>query len=78
MRYVFSKDPCVDGRIAAYELWSNQAALALHFEHENYSNMGALLRGLGISSTQNRYRCDHREPVYNDTGIPRADFFTLA
>ena len=30
--YVFSKDPCVEGRIAVYELWEDEASLAAHFE----------------------------------------------
>lgn len=74
--YVFSADPCVDGRIVVYELWDNTAALAPHFHHENYVNMGGLLRSAGITSTTRKYRCDLREPVYDDTPRARADFFT--
>lgn len=75
--YVFSKDPCVDGRIAIFERWSNQAALAAHFQHENYLNMRGLLQALRVSSTATKYRCDHHEPLYDDTGTPRAEFSTL-
>ena len=74
---VCAADPCIERRIIVYELWENEAALAPHFDHENYFNMGGLLRGLGISATNNKYRCDLREPVYDDTRTPRADFFTV-
>ena len=74
--YVFYKDPCVEGRIQVYELWDNYAALAPHFEHVNYRNMGGLLRGLDITSDNRKYRCDLSEPVYDDTPRARADFFT--
>ena len=42
--YVFSKDPCVAGRIAVYELWDDEASLAAHFKHENYLNMGGFYK----------------------------------
>ena len=76
--YVFSKDPCVHGRLVVYELWDNYEALAPHFSHENYKNMGNLLRGYGISSDNRKYRCDLTAPVYDETSTPRrprADFF---
>ncbi|MGI9623704.1 MAG: putative quinol monooxygenase [Acidimicrobiales bacterium] len=73
--YAFYADPCIEGRIQVYELWDNQAALAPHFEHENYFNMGGLLRGVGGTSDHYKYRCDVIEPVYDETRTPRADFF---
>lgn len=76
--YVFSPDPCVEGRIAVYELWDDEASLAAHFKHENYLNMGALLQGFGLAGADNnKFRCDYKEPVYDETMTPRADFFTL-
>ena len=75
--YVFAADPCVEGRIQVYELWENEAALAPHFEHENYLNMRGLLRDLDITAVNQKYRCDVMEPVYDDTRTPRADFFTV-
>jgi quinol monooxygenase YgiN len=74
--YVFYADPCVEGRIQVYELWDNHAALAPHFDHDNYRQMGGLLRDLGISSDNRKYRCDLAEPVYDDTRTPHADFLT--
>ena len=74
--YVFYADPCVEGRIQVYELWDDHASLAPHFDHENYFNMGGLLRGLNGTSDNKKYRVDLMEPVYDDTRTPRADFFT--
>lgn len=77
--YVFSQDPCVEGRIAVYELWDDEASLAAHFKHQNYLNMGALLQEIGLAGADNnKFRCDYKEPVYDETMTPRADFFTLA
>ncbi|MEM7018713.1 MAG: antibiotic biosynthesis monooxygenase [Pseudomonadota bacterium] len=76
--YVFSEDPCVPGRIVVYELWDDEASLAAHFKHQNYFNMGAMLADVGIAAADNnKYRCDFKEPVYDETRTPRADFFSL-
>ena len=77
--YVFSPDPCVAGRIVVYELWDDEASLAAHFKHENYLNMRTALGEIGLAGADNnKYRCDLKEPVYDETMTPRADFFTLA
>ncbi len=77
LAYSFAPDPCEDTRIQVYELWTDEAALAAHFQHENYFNMGGALRDCGIIGADNRkYRVDLSEPVYDDTHTPRADFFT--
>ena len=76
--YVFSEDPCVTGRIVVYELWDDEASLAAHFKHENYFNMVKLLGEIGIKEADNnKYRCDYKEPVYDESRTPRANFFTL-
>ena len=76
--YVFSKDPCVAGRIAVYELWDDEASLAAHFKHDNYPNVGGLLQGFGLAGADhNKLRCDHKEPVYDETTTPWADVFQL-
>jgi len=75
--YCFAPDPCNDTRIQVYELWTDEASLAAHFQHENYFNMGGALRDCGITSADNKkYRVDLSEPVYDDTHTARADFFT--
>lgn len=77
--YVFSVDPCVTGRIVVYELWDDEASLAAHFEHQNYLNMGAMLNEIGLANADNnKFRCDLKEPVYDETRTPRANFFTAA
>jgi quinol monooxygenase YgiN len=77
LAYVFSADPCVPGRLCVYELWTDEASLAAHFQHPNYLNMRAALGTIGLSGSNNRkYRTDLSEPVYDDTRTPRADFFT--
>ncbi|WP_419945009.1 putative quinol monooxygenase [Candidatus Poriferisodalis sp.] len=77
LAYCFSADPCIDTRVLVYELWADEASLAAHFEHPNYFNMRATLGDCGIvGADNNKYRCDLREPVYDDTRTPRADFFT--
>ena len=75
--YVFSADPCVAGRLCVYELWQDEASLAAHFEHPNYLNMREALGKIGLAGADNnKYRVDLREPVYDATFTPRADFFT--
>jgi quinol monooxygenase YgiN len=77
LAYVFSADPCVEGRLVVHELWRDEASLAAHFEHPNYLNMLAALRAIGLRGADNKkYRVDLSEPVYDKTFKPRADFFT--
>ena len=76
--YVFSADPCVPGRICVYELWQDEASLAAHFRHANYLSMREALGRIGLKGADNsKYRVDLREPVYDATFTPRADFFTV-
>jgi len=77
LAYVFSADPCVEGRLVVHELWQDEASLAAHFEHQNYLNMRAALGAIGLRGADNRkYRVDLSEPVYDKAFKPRADFFT--
>ncbi len=79
LAYVFSADPCVDGRLAVYELWRDEASLAAHFKHPNYLNMRDALGRVGLKGADNKkYRIDASEPVYDATMTPRADFFSEA
>jgi quinol monooxygenase YgiN len=77
LAYCFAPDPGVDGRIQVYELWTDEASLAAHFQHPNYLNMRAVFGAHGpITADNKKYRCDVCEPVYDATHTPRADFFT--
>ncbi len=72
--YCFAPDPCVDTRIQVYELWQDEGSLAAHFLHQNYFAMRDALGRCGITGADNdKYRCDLKEPVYDETRPPRAD-----
>ena len=75
--YVFSADPCRDERIAVVEIWDNYDSLHQHFDHENYFNMGNLIRSTsGRDSNHRKFRCDLSEPVYDENRRARADFYS--
>lgn len=77
--YSWALDPNHPGRVHVFEEWKDEASLAGHFDSKPYADMGAHLQaGPGIlDMAVKKYRCDHDEPVYDDDGVPRADFFTL-
>jgi quinol monooxygenase YgiN len=75
--YSWSLDPLHPGRIEVFERWVDEASLANHFTLPNYTEMRKHLRSAGdIKSTSRKYLIAHDEPVYDETGTPRADFFT--
>lgn len=77
LAYVFSADPCVEGRICVHELWEDEASLAAHFEHPNYLNMREALGRIGLKGADTeKHRVEISEPVYDASFTPRADFFT--
>lgn len=78
--YSWSLDPLHPGRVHVFEEWDDEASLAGHFGSSPYAEMGAHLQaGPGILGMEvKKYRCDCAEPVYDDSGTPRADFYTLA
>ncbi|WP_156681011.1 putative quinol monooxygenase [Sphingomonas profundi] len=77
--YSWALDPLHPGRVEVFERWRDEASLANHFTLPNYTVMRTHLRSAGpIKSTSRKYRVAHDEPVYDDSGTPRADFFTAA
>ena len=75
--YVWSLDPAVPGRIYVHENWESSEHLAAHLASTFYTDMLALLYQYEIHGTDIlKYRVDLSEPVYDETGTPRADFFT--
>ena len=77
--YYFAPDPVIDVRMVVYELWEDTESLAAHFQHQNYFNMRDALGEIGLAGADNnKYRCDLKEPVYDETMTPRADFFTAS
>lgn len=76
--YSWALDPLHPGRVEVFERWTDEAALARHFTLPNYTDMAAHLGTAGpITAVSRKYRVDYDEPVYDDTGTPRADFFSL-
>ena len=77
--YSWALDPLHPGRVRVYEEWTGEAALASHFKGHPYRDMGAHLRSAGWTGfAVKKYRSDLSEPVYDDAGVPRADFFSAA
>ena len=75
--YSWTLDPYVPGRIWVMERWESEEALKKHFDDEWYKNMGATLNEVGLlNAFSAKYKISKQEPVYDDTGTPRADFFS--
>jgi len=79
LSYSWCADPVEPGRVHVFEAWSDEAALASHFAGECYKGMLAVLGAHGLRGADvAKYRADLREPVYDATGRPRADFVTAS
>jgi quinol monooxygenase YgiN len=64
--YSFAADAVEPDLIQVYELWEDEASLAAHFEHPNYTAMREMLNGAGLASAVSRkLRIDAMAPVYN-------------
>jgi quinol monooxygenase YgiN len=75
--YVWSADNLVPGRVYVFERWEDEESLRKHFEGEHYLNMRKTIGSFGKLSTDIwKYRPEIKERVYDETGTPRADFFT--
>ncbi len=73
--YCFAGDPCRPDLIQVYELWESQAALAAHFEHQNYFDMRDTLGAAGlVSAVSRKHRIDASAPVYGADRAPTAAF----
>lgn len=77
LAYVFTADPVEPHDVHVYEAWTDQAALAAHFEHPNYSAMRAILRQFprAGASVVAKHDVVYSEPVYDTSGVARADWF---
>ena len=77
--YCLSADPTLETRVLVYELWQDEASLAAHFDHPYFHEMRAVFHRFARTGGEVRkYRCDLSEPVHDDTGTVRADFFTAS
>ena len=73
--YCFAADPVEPDLIQVYELWEDEASLAAHFDHPNYTAMRDMLRSAGLASTVSRkLRIDATAPVYDADRAPIAGF----
>ena len=79
MDYDWCPDPLTPGRIRVFERWGSQQALENHFNNHWYQDMRVALAQFGIRGADVlKYRIDVAEPVYDETGTARADFFTAS
>ncbi len=77
--YCLSADSTRDDRVLVYELWRDEVSLAAHFEHRYFHEMRAVFHRFPRTGGEvKKYRCDLSEPVHDDTGTVRADFFTAS
>jgi quinol monooxygenase YgiN len=75
--YVWCADPSTDGRVYVFERWRDTQAFAAHLAGPCYKDMLAVLGRHGLKGADvAKHRVDKREPIYDASGRPRADFFT--
>ena len=75
--YDWTADTFNPQRIQVFEEWEVEEQLAFHLREQPYLDMAGHLGKAGILGSQTKkYRVDHSEPVYDPSGVPRADFFT--
>ena len=75
--YNWSADGLVPGRIYVYERWETQDDLAAHLSGPYYLAMRDTIAAHGLRGAD-VFKCRPAiaEPVYDEKGVPRADFFT--
>ena len=75
--YDWCPNPLTPGRIRVFERWTDEASLAHHFNNHWYRDMRAALAKCGPRGADVlKYKIELAEPVYDETGTARADFFT--
>ena len=75
--YDWCPNPLVPGQIRVFERWVDTASLQNHFNNRWYQDMRATLAQFGIRGADVlKYRIELAEPVYDETGTARSDFFT--
>ena len=75
--YSFAADPCEPDLIQVYELWQDEASLAAHFDHPNYTAMREMLNAAGLASAVSRkFLVAAAAPVYGPDRRPTAAFTT--
>lgn len=67
LAYCFAADPAEPTHVQVYELWTDPANLAKHFDHPNYARMVEALHDCGgfVKSENRLYAAEDRGPVYD-------------
>lgn len=77
IHYDWSADPADPEIMHVFEEWADEASLQAHFSANAYLDTLQLFADTcEIEADVRKYRVDRVEPVYDETGKPRADFFT--
>ncbi len=77
LHYDWSKDMNHPGRVRVFEQWADESALRRHFSGQWFAAMGGHVgKYKPLSMDASKYRVDLVEPVMDDSGTPRPDFFT--
>jgi quinol monooxygenase YgiN len=75
VHYVWTADPVREGRMWVFEEWETVQSLTDHLVGQLYRDMAAYLVDSGMTGAEvDKYRVDRKEPVYDGSGMPRADF----
>ncbi len=73
--YVWSADPTDPARIYVFERWASRDDFAAHLAGEFYRQMRDHIGAAGLTEAEAlKYRIAQLEPVYDESGVPRADF----
>ncbi|MEO0032343.1 MAG: hypothetical protein RIS94_2101 [Pseudomonadota bacterium] len=76
VHYVWTADPVRTHRVWVFEEWESVQALADHLAGQLYRDMAGYLVESGMTGAEvDKYRVVQKQPVYDGTGTPRADFF---
>jgi quinol monooxygenase YgiN len=76
LAYSFAADTGSATSVQVYEAWTDEDALAAHFEHPNFWAMKQLLRGFERASGSQvaKYEIGRSASVYDADGKPSASF----
>ena len=75
VHYAWTEDPLNPGRVYVFEEWDTIEDLDTHLNDHWYTDMGAHLAASGlIKADVHEFRVDRKEPVYDETGVARAQF----
>lgn len=78
LAYAWTAELNTPGRILVFEEWTDEASFAAHLAGPQYRGMLGHMQAFTIlSAVTRKHRVAASEPVYDPTGVPRADFFTV-